>query len=102
MGGLGEISAPPQRTVSTAGNPTTFVGKTDYRERTAGDSYNLPPLSLRPRREMVFCRWGELETGGILGGGMEVHTIDKSFGGMEWNGLGWIRWKELRCSFDVL
>lgn len=29
--------------------------------------------------------------GGIMGGGMEVHTIDKLFGGMEWNGLGWIR-----------
>lgn len=29
--------------------------------------------------------------GGILGRSMEVHTVDKLFGGMEWNGLGWIR-----------
>lgn len=37
---------------------------------------------------MVFGRWGELETGGIVGGAMGVHTIDKLFwgNGMEWTG----------------
>lgn len=69
------------------GNSTTYVGKTDYRERTAGDSYNLPSLSLRPRREMTFVggeSWKRVESW------VEVWRyilLTNSLG--EWNGLDW-------------